>query len=68
MNKQAYNPDDILTVDEVSAWLRVSAAWVRAHANGNRRPVLPSIKMGGHRRFRRKDIERFLDELAKTAA
>jgi hypothetical protein len=44
-------PDDaVLDVEEVSDWLRVRPAWVRAHASGNRRPVLPSFKMGKFRR------------------
>lgn len=58
---------EILTVEEVAAWLRVSKAWVRAHANGNRRPLLPSIKMGAHRLFLREQIRQFLSELAKAA-
>ncbi len=45
--------DDILTVEEVAAWLRVTPAWVRAHANGKRRPQLPGFKAGKYVRFRR---------------
>jgi hypothetical protein len=41
---------EILTVERVAVWLKVRPEWVRAHANGNWRP-----------RFRREDIERFLE-------
>jgi Helix-turn-helix domain len=58
----------LLTVEEVAAWLRVEPAWVRAHANGSREPKLPSLKVGAFCRFRRQDIQRFLEELSKRAA
>jgi excisionase family DNA binding protein len=60
--------DRLLTVEEVAEWLKVEPAWVRAHANGNRQPRLPSMKMGRYHRFRREDIERFLDQLSKATA
>jgi hypothetical protein len=43
--------EELLTPEEVATWLRVSPAWVRAHANGNRQPKLPSLKVGAFRRF-----------------
>ena len=58
----------LLTVEEVAEWLKVEPAWVRAHASGNRLPMLPSLKMGRYRRFRRPDIERFIEDLSKGAA
>lgn len=51
---------EVLTVEQVAAWLQVTPAWVRAHANGNRSPKLPAIKLGKHVRFRRADVEDFL--------
>jgi predicted transcriptional regulator of viral defense system len=44
---------DILTVEEVAEWLRVTPSWVRAHANKNRRPFLPGFKAGKYVRFER---------------
>jgi hypothetical protein len=44
---------DILTAEEVAAWLRVTPAWVRAHASKNRRPFLPGFKAGKYVRFER---------------
>ena len=60
-------PARLLTVEEVADWLCVKPAWVRAHANGSRRPIIPSIKIGRSRRFRREDIERWLSKLAGVA-
>jgi hypothetical protein len=57
--------EELLTPEDVATWLRVKPAWVRAHANGNRKPQLPSLKMGAYRRFRRQDIQKFLEELSK---
>jgi hypothetical protein len=57
--------EQLLTVEEVAEWLRVQPAWVLAHSNGNRRPLLPSIKVGRYRRFRKEEIERFIEELSK---
>jgi hypothetical protein len=47
---------DILTAEEVAIWLRVTPAWVRAHANKNRRPFLPGFKAGKYIRFERETI------------
>ena len=52
--------EQLLSVKEVAAWLRISEAWVRAHANGERRPHLPSLKLGKSVRFRASDVEGFL--------
>lgn len=52
--------DRLLTVAEVADWLSVSRAWVNDHANGRRRPMLPSVKMGKCRRFRGEQVEEFL--------
>lgn len=53
--------DEILTVEEVATWLRVSPAWVRAHANRNRRPYLPAFKAGKYIRFHRGAVRRAID-------
>ena len=57
--------EKLLTVAEVAESLGVSPAWVRQHASGVRRPVLPSVKMGKVLRFRRGDVERFIQECAR---
>ena len=52
-----------LTVEEVAEIIKVSPAWVRAHANGNRNPVMPSIKLGKYRRFRHQAVLDFIRAL-----
>ena len=52
-----------LTVEEVAELIKVSPAWVRAHANGNRYPIMPSIKLGKYRRFRRQAVLDFIQAL-----
>jgi helix-turn-helix protein len=59
--------EELLTPEDVATWLKVKPAWVRAHANGNRKPELPSLKMGAFRRFRHQDILKFLEQLSKAA-
>lgn len=54
--------EKLLTVEEVAAWLRVKPSWVRAHANGNRRPQIRSVKLGAHVRFRAEDVQHLIDE------
>jgi excisionase family DNA binding protein len=55
----------LLTVREVAQWLQVSEAWVRDHAS-RRRPVLPSVKLGKSLRFRREDVEDFIQTCLRT--
>jgi excisionase family DNA binding protein len=55
--------EQLLSISEVSGWLGVSESWIRDHAAKRRRPYLPAYKMGKTLKFRRSDIERFLEEL-----
>ena len=56
----------LLTAREVAARLRVSIAWVLAHAEGRRRPMLPSVKMGKAVRFVPADIDAFVDRCKRA--
>jgi predicted DNA-binding transcriptional regulator AlpA len=59
-------PERLLTPKEVAQqWLGVSVAWVLDHSNGRRAPHLPSVKLGKVVRFRREDVERFIDECGR---
>ena len=62
-------PDALLTSTELAKELNVSESWVRDHAHGRRRPVLPSINLGTQRkptyRFDRRVIQEWLRELAR---
>jgi excisionase family DNA binding protein len=59
-------PERLLTPKEVAEWLGVSSSWVLDHASGRRRPHLPSVKLGKAVRFRREDVQRFIDECARV--
>ncbi len=58
----------LLTVREVSVWLNVSEGWVRDHASGRRRPILPSVKLGKSRRFREEAVDALIRDLSKDGA
>ena len=54
----------LLTTKDVARELCVSEAWVRDHVTGRREPPLPVIRLGDRKavlRFRRADIDRFLE-------
>ena len=53
--------DLLLTVSEVAQVLRVPRSWVYDHVRPSAHPVLPHVKLGKYLRFRRQDIEAFLD-------
>ena len=61
----ASQPERLLTINEVAAWLGVSKAWVYAHAT-RKKPFLPCVRFGELTRFRRTEIERFIQEHVKT--
>jgi excisionase family DNA binding protein len=55
----------LLLPKEVAEWLGVSVSWVLDHAIGRRRPCLPSVKLGKIVRFRREDVQRFIEECVR---
>lgn len=57
-------PERLLTPREVADILAVSVPWVLDHAS-RRRPILPSVKLGKAVRFRREEVERFIEECAR---
>jgi predicted DNA-binding transcriptional regulator AlpA len=59
--------NQLLSTEDVAKWLQVSRAWVTSHANGSRRPHLPSVKLGACVRFKREDIERFIEQCERQA-
>lgn len=60
--------DDVLTVEEVAVWLRVTPAWVRSHANRNRRPHLPAFKAGKYIRFKRGAVRQAIEKWEQNTA
>jgi excisionase family DNA binding protein len=55
--------EHLLTIRDVAAWLGVSKSWVYDHTT-RKRPLLPCIRLGELTRFRRADIEKFIEEHA----
>jgi excisionase family DNA binding protein len=55
--------DELLTADQVAALLLLPVSTVKDYA---RRGVLPSMKLGKHRRFVRSAVQAALDELARS--
>lgn len=63
-------PDPLLSAKQVAEWLLVSEAWVRQHASGQRRvkqPEIPCVRLGSNVRFRKTDVDAYLERLAKAA-
>jgi excisionase family DNA binding protein len=61
--------DELLTVDEVAALLKVSRSWVYEHTRARNiqpRERLPHIKIGKYVRFDRQAIRRFLERCRTT--
>jgi excisionase family DNA binding protein len=56
----------LLGPKEVAQWLGVSSGWVLDHASGRRRPMLPSVKLGKAVRFRREDVEAFIQDCVRS--
>ncbi len=54
--------DELMTADQVAALLLLPPLTVKDYA---RRGVLPSIKLGKHRRFVRSAVQAALDDLAR---
>ncbi len=48
---------NLLTADEVAGILRVPRSWVYSHLT-----ELPTIRLGRYVRFKRSDVDRFLEE------
>jgi excisionase family DNA binding protein len=63
--KNTADPDRLLTTNEVAEWLGVSKAWVYDHAT-RKKPFLPCVRLGEITRFRRAEIESFIQEHARS--
>jgi predicted DNA-binding transcriptional regulator AlpA len=56
----------LLGVKDVAEIRDVSEGWVRDHAT-RKRPRLPVVKVGKYLRFRKTDIERWIQEMTVIA-
>lgn len=50
----------LLTVKEVAEHFVVSENWVHKHASGASRPILPSVRIGKHRRFTQQAVADYI--------
>jgi excisionase family DNA binding protein len=57
---------DVMTPREVAAWLKVSVAWIYDHTTRSE-PIIPHVRMGGHVRFIRGVVQRWLIDQQTTA-
>jgi hypothetical protein len=57
---------DILTPHDVALWLRVSVKWLYDHTTRSK-PIVPHLRLGGHLRFRRAVVEKWLDSQIETS-
>lgn len=51
----------LLTIHDLAIWLGVSKGWIYDHVT-RKRPLLPCVRFGEITRFRRSDIEKFIEE------
>jgi excisionase family DNA binding protein len=63
---------EILTIDELCHWLKLSRTQVysmlRKRGQARMRHPLPAIRLNGNVRFRRQDIEQWLQRLSQEEA
>jgi excisionase family DNA binding protein len=58
--------DDLLTVDEVAALLKVQRSWVYERIRARRGDKLPHVKLGHYVRFERAAVEEFVKRQRKA--
>lgn len=52
----------LLTVREAAARLNISRAWVHDHTSGQRRPTIPTVRLGRAVRIDAGDLEKFVQQ------
>ena len=55
--------DDLLTVEEVSKLLKVPTSWIYERTGPKGKNKLPHLKLGKYLRFRRSEIEQYVEGL-----
>lgn len=54
------------TVSAAAQRLHASTGWVRDHATGRRKPLLPAVNMGKRLRFREEQVNSIIDHLGEA--
>ena len=68
-NRTNHDLDELLTVEDVAALLKVSKSWVYEHSRSRHMPRterLPHIKVGKYVRFEGRAVRAFLDRHCRT--
>ncbi len=55
--------EELLTIDELAALLKVPKSWIYAHTRPRSRTRLPHFKLGKYLRFSEQDVRAFLQRL-----
>jgi excisionase family DNA binding protein len=66
MQLEQQQMQQLMTVKDVAVLLNMSTAWVRQHSDGQRRPTIPSLKMGSKSvRFSRAAVEEWIRKMQR---
>ena len=58
--------EELLTIDELAAQLKVPKSWIYTHTRARTNPRLPYIKLGKYLRFRLHEVYAYLETLRRT--
>jgi excisionase family DNA binding protein len=57
--------DELLTIDELAAILKVPRSWIYLHTRRRTKTNIPHVKIGKYLRFSEADVRRFLNRLRR---
>ena len=57
--------DELLTIDELAAILKVPRSWIYFHTRKRSKNAIPHVKIGRYLRFSEADVRRFLNRLRR---
>ena len=60
-------PDELLTVDELAAILKVPRSWIYQHTRKRGHERLPHLKLGKYLRFVESQVRSFLEQQVKRS-
>ena len=59
--------DELMTIGDVAALLKVSTSWVYEHTRTGVHDRLPFVKLGKYLRFNRRDLRAYIDAKRNAA-
>lgn len=63
---QTADAQELLTMDELAARLKVPRSWIYSHTRARTNPRLPYIKLGKYLRFRLPEVYAYLEKLRRA--